>query len=433
MSSTSASPLTISQARAYTAVAEGKNIFLTGAGGTGKSYLISHIKASLSVSKKIAITALTGCAAILLGSGAKTLHSWAGIGLGKEDVETLLKKIRLQRKAKKNWTSTDLLVIDEVSMMSAELFEKLDTIARRMRGRDVPFGGMQVILAGDFFQLPPIQSTSFLFESAIWDRVVDECVELVEIKRQSDPIFQGILNAARRGQMKREHIDVLRTRIGLDWKDEAIKPTLLFPRRVDVDRINADNLRALTGPTHTYTADTVEVRGETISKVPSMDNDPVVDAYDKNAPYRKDLVLAEGVQVMLVYNLDIDAGLVNGSRGVVIGFSPDGQPIVMFKGVTRVVGRANWPIDEENKLYRRQVPLILAYAQTIHKCQGATLDSAAIDLGSNMFEYGQGYVALSRVKSLDSLYILNFDPNALKVNKKVQAFYMGMLEAMAPA
>jgi len=416
--------LTNSQQIAYNAIVEGRNIFLTGPGGTGKSYLIEHVKESL-VGKKVAVTALTGCAALLLGCGAKTLHSWAGIGLGKETAEELAKKIRKNTRARKNWKDTDILVIDEISMMSSDLFDKLENIARMIRRSEAPFGGLQVVLSGDFFQLPPVLSTQFAFEAESWPRVVTVSVELDEVKRQSDPVFKGILNAARRGCLTDEDLAILRTRKGLDWKAEKIRPTLLFSRRADVDKINEANLKALAGPFRTYTP-----RFTTSKEFPdglSLKNPEVIasgDLVDKNAPYQLELVLAEGAQVMLIYNLDIEEGLVNGSRGIITGFADGDLPIVLFRNNSkRVIGRNPWPVPDIPGLFREQIPLTLAYAQTIHKCQGSTLDSALIDIGPKTFEYGQAYVALSRVKSLDSLYIWDIDPAALKVNQKVIDFY----------
>jgi ATP-dependent DNA helicase PIF1 len=422
--------LTDSQQAAYNAIEQGKNIFLTGPGGTGKSYLIEYLKTTL-VDKKIAVTALTGCAAILLGCGAKTLHSWAGIGLGKETVEELVKKIRKNTRARKNWKDYDILIIDEVSMMSSDLFDKLENIARMIRRSEAPFGGMQVVLSGDFFQLPPVLSTQFAFEAASWSRVVDLSVELDEVKRQSDPIFKDILNAARRGRLTDEHLAILRTRKGLDWKAEKIRPTLLFSRRADVDRINDANLKALAGPFRTYTP-----RFTTSKDFPeglSLKNPEVIisgEILDKNAPYQSELVLAEGAQVMLIYNLDMEEGLVNGSRGIITGFADGDLPVVLFRNnLKRVIARNPWPVPDIPGLFREQIPLTLAYAHTIHKCQGSTLDSALIDIGPKTFEYGQAYVALSRVKSLESLYIWDLDPAALKVNQKVVDFYESIARA----
>jgi ATP-dependent DNA helicase PIF1 len=419
---------------------------LTGPGGTGKSYLIHYIRDNC---EDVAVTALTGCAALLLGQGAKTIYSWAGIGLGKETVDELVTKIRRNGRTKKNWRSTQTLVIDEISMMPADLFEKLDAIGRKVRGVQRPFGGIQLVLSGDFFQLPPIAAagqTRFVFESPVWAEAVQESIVLTEIKRQSDPMFQDILNAARQGRLTEEHLDILRARKGLPWQSEAIRPTLLFSRRTEVDAINDANLKALTGPRMTYTVETVDIPTGSPAKkqaqLPFALNAPgkMTTAYskateeaaalvDKNAPYQAELVLAPGAQVMLLYNMDITAGLVNGSRGVVTGFSQEAgkYPIVQFKHCTRMIAPHTWPLgDGFPGLARQQVPLTLAYAQTIHKCQGSTLDSALIDIGSRTFEYGQAYVALSRVKSLDSLYIWDIDPAALMVHPRVTAFYQSI-------
>ena len=425
--------LTASQAKAYDAICEGGNVFLTGAGGTGKSFLIEYIKNNLN-HKRIAVTALTGCAALLLGCGAKTLHSWAGIGLGKESAEALAAKIKKNTRARKSWRQSDILIIDEISMMPADLFDKLSLIAQIVRGSTRSFGGLQLILVGDFFQLPPIEVSptgrQYVFESDAWKAAITTTIELEEVKRQSDPQFKAILNEARIGRISEEHLAVLNGRKGLNWKDNQIKPTLLFSRRAEVDTINETNLKSLSGPFHTYNANLLNVGADCNYnlKDPNLLYD--VEQMDKAAQYQGTLVLAEGAQVMLIYNLDMEMGLVNGSRGVVVGFQKGKGgtmcPRVMFKDTTRLIDENDWPLENYPGVARRQIPLILAYAQTIHKCQGSTLDSALIDIGRRTFEYGQAYVALSRVKSLDSLYIWDLNPSAFKVHAKVLEFYDGI-------
>ena len=206
----------------------GVNVFMTGCGGTGKSYVIQVIQ-ELMPDKLVArglkgvihVTALTGCAALLLGSEAKTLHSWAGIGLGKESAGELVSKIVKNGRAKKYWRQTDLLIIDEISMLTAELLDKLDDIGKRMRRSSKPFGGIQVLLVGDFCQLPPVVkegTLSFAFESERWPTLIQKMVELKKIHRQKDPVFHKILDEARRGILSAESEALIKTRMGLDWK-----------------------------------------------------------------------------------------------------------------------------------------------------------------------------------------------------------------------
>ena len=243
------------QALAFEHVLSGKNLFLTGPAGSGKSFLIQRIvEWGATVGKTIAVTAMTGCAALLLGHTAKTLHSWAGIGLGKDPVDVLCASILKHAKHKRKWKKTELLIVDEISMMTPELYEKLDTIGKRVRGSEKPWGGLQVILCGDFFQLPPVARGSagisgelsvgrFAFESPAWAAGGLQPVVLTKIERQTDARFQTLLNECRVGRVSAESVDLLKSRQGLNWKKQLIKPTLLFSRNADVDMINEKNIQ----------------------------------------------------------------------------------------------------------------------------------------------------------------------------------------------
>jgi ATP-dependent DNA helicase PIF1 len=407
---------------------KGNSLFITGPGGVGKSYLIQTIVQELTkFGDRVAVTALTGCAALLLGKDAKTIHSWAGIGLGKESASKLASSIRRYNyKVARRWLLTHTLIIDEVSMLTPELLEKLNELAQIMRKNTKPFGGIQVILVGDFFQLPPIyrdSETCFAFESPVWKELNLTTIELTEIIRQDNPVFHNILKEARVGSLSKDSIQILKTRMLESWKDLKIKPTLLFSRRSEVEMINEQNLKALKSPLQTFEVKTIYTASLEMN-VSKADQERAISILDRNAPYKNTLELRVGAQVMLIYNLDQEAGLVNGSRGIVEGFS-GGLPLVLFKGHTAPIPiqLVSWESDEVDGLKREQIPLILAYAITIHKCQGATLDSALIDIGRSTFEMGQAYVALSRVKSLDSLYIYELDPSAFKAHPKVLDFY----------
>ena len=463
--------LTAEQRSVMDALVAGKNVFLTGGGGTGKSYLLNVIHRHLPTKRtnavgipwRISTTALTGCAAVLLGPHAKTVHSWAAIGLGKGTAEELAASIKSRKKAK-FWNQTDLLIIDEISMMSAELFEKLSRIGQIIRKNARPFGGIQLLLVGDFFQLPPVirdlsgskATPIFAFQTPTWPSAVDVTIELQAIHRQRDDAFRKILTEARRGDMTPESVAALKARCGLKWQHLKIRPTLLFPRRAEVDRINEANLAALTGVRHTYKAGfQTGVPNSKIKLLPVgtarqiIRSDEVMTYYDgliglnerdpdfqreveymdRDAVYAGEVTLAADAQVMLLVNLDVESGLVNGSRGVVVGFLTESRaPIVEFlNGEKRPIYPHTWLVEEystaERKIFRAQVPLRLAYAVTIHKSQGASLDSALIDIGKNTFEYGQAYVALSRVRSLEALYIHAFEPKAVQAHPLVRDFY----------
>ena len=413
--------LTTEQQSVINAILSGHNIALLGAAGCGKSYLLSVIYELPKI--RIQMCALTGCAALLLVK-AKTLHSWAGIGLGKGTVSELYVKIRRNQKSMRHWLCTDLLIIDEISMMTAELLDKLDALGKKIRANQKPFGGIQLLLVGDFFQLPPVntsEETKFAFESNLWETM--KTIELTQIFRQKDEIFHKILKEARIGVLTKESCDILSSKQGLDWKNNKIKPTLLFPKKAEVDMINETNLRALKGHVYKYNARLV-YDGKTPDGFTEDENfQRALQLFDSNASYLKELELVINAQVMLIANIDTDSGLVNGSRGVITGFSLD-LPIVEFiNGSKKTIGTHTWPVEDYEFVSRSQIPLKLAYAVTIHKIQGSTLDSALIDIGSGVFEYGQAYVALSRVRSLDALYVYDFDPTAFKAHPKVKEFY----------
>ena len=418
----------------------GKSFFLTGAGGTGKSYVIRSIVDALHrEGKDVALTAMTGCAALLLGKGAKTLHSWAGIGLGKESAEIIVSKIKKSFKAKKNWLSMDCLIIDEISMMTPDLLDKLDLIGRGVRKNmnKRPFGGLQVILVGDMYQLPPVnkeQENMFVFESEVWKTVIQDYVILKTVHRQSDPVFLKILEEARGGKLSQESIAILETKRNNSWKKLEIKPTLLFTRRADVEQINMTQLKKCEGPDVIFKAKTVYTPAAFATHASEQDKAWALEKMDKNGAYVPELTLRVGAQVMLLTNKDVEHGLVNGSRGVIERFCDglDPLPMVKFKnGEVIIIERASWASEDLEGFNREQIPLRLAYAVTIHKAQGATLDCALIDIGDNTFEYGQAYVALSRVKSLDCLYIWDLAPSAFMVHPKVKEFFNHLPASMS--
>lgn len=415
------------QREAFDAIVAGESIFLTGPGGTGKSFLIGLLAEKIPeiTGKNVAITAMTGCAALLIGHGAKTLHSWAGIGLGKGSAEHLATNIRKIPQLAMRWRNTGILIIDEVSMLTPELLELIDEIARILRRNSSPMGGMQVVFVGDFFQLPPVSKDGppkFVFESVIWHRLVKRTVELQRIFRQEDPVFHKILDEARMGELSKDSLKILKTREGLDYSKDAIKPTILFTRRADVDSMNTSHLNELKGVAHTFSVKTLpcEYSVQEIQRT--------IDRMDKDANYVPNLILKEGAQVMLLTNLDQEKGLVNGSRGVVTGFKEDAThwPIVQFKnGQHLVIDPITWDSEHHPPIQRQQIPLRLAYALTIHKAQGATLDCALVDIGPSTFEYGQAYVALSRVRNLSGLYVFDVEASAFRSHPLVREFYKG--------
>jgi len=426
--------LNAEQAAALSAVMNRRSIFLTGPGGTGKTHTIHAIaQAATDAGIRTSLTALTGCAALLLQIRARTIHSWAGIGLARGTIQELVASVKRNKRAVRRWLDTQLLIIDEISMCTPDLFEKLDGVARHIRKQlELPFGGMQVVLVGDFCQLPPVQtakskdSAIFAFESPLWSQTVQETHILTQIVRQVDPVFQNLLNEARTGNLTPASIKLLEGRMGLPWQDATIRPTLLFTRNAEVDTINRKNLDALTTSPHMFHAQTITDTSENKSWV-SPDDAAVaaaIEKLDSDAPYEVSLELRVGAQVMLVTNKDQARGLVNGSRGIIVGFTLGGLPQVQFKDVsdTQVIDREVWWLPDYDGIGRSQIPLRVAYACTIHKSQGASMDSCLVDIGSSTFEYGQAYVALSRVRSLDGLYVWKFDPRKIRCHPRVLDF-----------
>ena len=407
-------------------VLQGKNVFITGPGGTGKTFLIREIQRQLEAkNKNVAITSLTGMAALLIGKGARTIHSWSGIATGTRSVDDMFEFIRkCQPKVRDAWRSTNTLIIDEISMMSDEMFEKLDALGRRLRWKpNVPFGGIQIICLGDFYQLPPI-NTKFVFETALWEEIIDTIVVLDTIYRQKDPVFQKILNEVRIGKVSDETDSILKSRLNLDFSKETIQPTKIFTRRDMVEHINNEGLNSLTGEPRTYN---IVTKGK--ANTDAIKN--AIKKLDNNAQYTEKLVLKVGAQVMLITNLDQEAGLVNGKVGIVKECKPN-TVIVQFKAndYTTEISYHEWTVEGYDKVSRNQIPLILAYAITTHKSQGATLESAYIDIGRSVFEYGQAYVALSRVKSINALYLHDYDRKAIRAHPKVIEYYSSLLEGV---
>lgn len=420
----------------------GDNILITGPGGSGKSHLIKLIKEKTEGSKKnIQVCAMTGCAAVLLQCKARTLHSWGGIGLASGSPNDIIKRVVQNKHKKKAWKSIDVLVIDEVSMMSKKMFDIVDAIARISRGKkDIPFGGIQIVLSGDFYQLPPIGETSdpdslaFCFESDKWNDCIPKTIQLTTIYRQSDSAYKKILNQIRVGKITQGTIDCLSKRVNIPITEDIV-PTILYPTRNQSDNVNNKEYKKLMPPEE-FTFDlrviddvsTLKEEQKTArrgccieyveAEAANLTNSIMVD---------KTLKLKVGARVMCIANIDqeCDLPIVNGSQGIVIAFSENGTiPIVKFQnGSIRQINLHCWNSENVPGLSIAQIPLVYSWALTIHKSQGVTLDTAQIDVGSRIFECGQTYVALSRVKDINGLYLTSFNYRFIKVNKKAKAFY----------
>lgn len=410
------------QEQALQAMKDKKNIFITGAGGVGKTALIKHFTKLYQNVKTIAVTSTTGTSALLING--TTLYSYLGIGLGKGTAESICSYLYKRPFIRKRWVDLQVLVIDEVSMLSPNLFDKLEEIARVIRHSTAPFGGIQLILSGDFLQIPCIDSNQFCFQSEKWDECVNEIFYLDEIIRQSDPIFQNCLNDIRLANFPTHVVEIIESRVGaILQNDHGIIPTKLFPLNKNVNYINnkeLDNLIQEGGECLQYELE--------ITVHPGIKNKQlVINKFETNFIAPSILQLCVGAQVMLLYNLDLQRKLANGSRGVVTRFVND-MPVVKFlNGIEQIIDYHTWEIEENDvkQLSATQIPLKLAYSISIHKSQGSSLDYAEIDL-SNIFEYGMAYVALSRVKSLEGLSIINIDWDKIKANPDAVEFYKNL-------
>ena len=432
----------------------GHNVFITGPGGTGKSYLIKTIKADLEQREiKHAVCGLTGCASVLLNCCAKTIHSWSGIGLGTGEIHEIVDKVVKNRKANTNWKTTRVLIVDEVSMMSVKIFDALNKIGQTIRRNHFkPFGGIQVIFIGDFYQLPPVgrytepETTMFCFQSSDWFSTFsrENHIHLKTLYRQKDPTYIKVLNEVRQGVISEESAELLKQRTLAKYEDKGtgIIPTKLFPKNADADRVNQlmymrlkDEEQIYNFAKHinmmTYAESGKPIQPELLIRCADLSREEVdqqLELLMENCKVNKELKLKKGALVMCLANLDIDAGICNGSQGVIVDFvqgtSSIMYPIVRFlNGITIQITPKVYQHGDYPRIGIEQLPLRLAWAFTIHKSQGITLDIAEMDLGSNVFEYGQSYVGLSRVRSLEGLYLSGFNPQKIKTNPTVSEFY----------
>ncbi len=394
----------------------GHNVFLTGAAGSGKTHTLrAYINWLRENNIDVAITASTGIAATHLGG--VTVHSWSGLGirdsLTEQDIDALEEKQYLW----KRYENTKVLIIDEISMLHHFRFDMLNRLAQAFKRNKEPFGGMQIILCGDFFQLPPIsrygeQPAFFAYQSEIWsntDMNLKVCY-LSEQHRQNDDQYLSLLNSIRANEIDEDSLIYLKDRYNQEIDPEVfgdIIPTKLYSHNEDVDKINLKALGEIEGPEELYLMDT---KGR-----PAL-----VDPLIKSCLAPMELRLKVGARVMFVKN-NYEKGYANGTLGVVARFDTEHNPIVRLANGTEIKAEQEaWSIEEEGKLKAeiKQIPLRLAWAITIHKSQGMSLDAAEIDL-SRSFVAGMGYVALSRVKTLAGLKLVGFNQQALQVHPEI--------------
>lgn len=421
---------------------KGESVLLHGPGGTGKSWTIQHVAIALTQQGfKIACTATTGKAAISLNVPefnimASTLHSWAGVGLAKSSPLKLAAKIKTSKKYFKRWTEIDVLVIDEISMLGAEFFSKLDFIAKYVRENKSPFGGITLLLSGDFLQLPPVKDR-WVFEGSEWNELKFKTFPMLIPKRYEDIKWFETLNRIRKGQFTKDDISILQKRerayhklqsiIENEDSSEVIKPTILFSKKVDVEGYNEDELQKLEHPDVIFVA-----IDSFIPKKPGTLLEEYLPQLDDAVSNL--IMLKVGAQVMLCVNLDVGEGLVNGSRGVITEINETLNKeyshtvkVRFLNGMLVTISPNVWEIvDKKGKASRTQIPLVLAWAITIHRVQGTTLDYAVVDCGPSVFTYGQAYVALSRVRSIKGLFLSEFYIGSLKTNRHALRYVNGI-------
>ncbi len=410
---------------------EGHSVLMTGPGGVGKSFLIKLIK---KICKKngcnVQVCGTTGSASELL-ENAKTIHAWSGGRLMNKSVDETIAIVKKDKKAVARWKSVDVLVIDEISMLGKPQFEMLDAIGKHIRETNEPFGGIQVIGSGDFLQIPPVadpripESDKFAFESRLWSVLFpkENVIELTKVFRQNDATFRKILGQIRRGVISRNSYEILKKHLHREC-DPSHNPTIITPKRGLCHTINREALSRLEGDAKVFV---MSEHRDLRTFVPDIVINAEIRSLKKSA-MEETIRLKVGSQVMCVVNLDLngDKPIVNGSRGVVKSFVNE-SPLVEFQN-GRISLMAPHKIMSETVegLGISQVPLISAWAITTHKSQGVTLESAIIDAGSENFEYGQIYVALSRVKTLDGVYLTGLDPRKIKANPKVLEYYQSL-------
>jgi ATP-dependent exoDNAse (exonuclease V) alpha subunit len=415
--------LTPSQQRFTEAFFRGESCLLTGEAGTGKSFTINAMVSFLLEQKiNVAVTGSTGVAA--LNIGGQTLHSFCGIGLGEDPLEQLISNVMKNKKAKERIRAIDVLFLDEASMVKGELLDKVSGLFKSIRHCYDPFGGVQVVLIGDFLQLLPVfkgysGDKELAFQSAAWREADIQTIILKEQMRQkSDNTFARVLGDLRFGDANSLHL--LDSRIDATFPNDGIEPVRIFCKNADVDSYNRKRLAQITAPSKVFRAKDTGLPQHT-------------DAFNRNCPAPQVLELKPGALVTLLTNEDVTRGFVNGSVGVVKAFTGQGVKVQFLKGEL-VVGPAEWHMKDQevgvdgkmkSKIIatRSQIPLKLAWGATTHRIQGQTLDRAIVDM-SESFGYAMCYVALSRVRDMDSFSIMGEIPkSAIRAHPACVQFY----------
>lgn len=398
----------MTQQEALAILKTGRNVFLTGEPGAGKSHTVNAYVAYLRAhGVAVSVTASTGIAATHIGG--MTIHSWSGVGisrtLSKHDLAALVSRDKLVHRVK----SARVLVIDEISMLDGRMLDLVDTVCKALRASALPFGGLQLVVVGDFFQLPPVDrdgvGVQFAFDATAWREAAPVTCYLSEQHRQEDAAFLCILSALRSGEVDDGHREALLARRAPSSGDM----TKLFTHNTDVDRINAHELAKLPGKPETYVMRRHGAK-------------PLVEQIMRGCLSPEQLTLKVGAKVMFTKNAT-DQNFVNGTTGVVASFDKETRfPVVALRSGRHIaVEPMDWSmvVDGTPLASVVQLPLRLAWAMTVHKSQGMSLDAAYVDL-SGAFAFGQGYVALSRVRTMAGLHLGGLNERALQIDPVVR-------------
>lgn len=436
----------------HTLINERMSVLLYGFGGTGKTYTLNTlikllIKSGKADYNNLFATAPTGIASLNLIRGM-TLHKWAGVGIKVRDYNWSLSKIESNPFTEARWKNTKFLIIDEISMVSCEFFERIDLLAREVRRCDLPFGGIQLILSGDFLQLPPVKEkyvfTGTTFPEIFFGSNAKGKVFLFDTPyRFNDLRYFELLSRFRIAEPSQEDIDLIKSRLSARPDPEnPIKPTILYSKNIDVDSYNQSELNKLETKSFLFKCNDTYLPIK--KNLKTIFKEYYEALFDEAIP--PSIELKVGAQVILKYNIRLEDKLANGSRGVIteikkLGDATQSEKISLkelcqgdkhlnteintmvkvkfLNGMEIFVPWCIWEIhDDFVKAQRNQIPLVLGWATTIHKSQGQTIDYVTTKIGKDVFLDGQMYVALSRLKNLESLFVIEFDPNKLKADKE---------------
>jgi ATP-dependent DNA helicase PIF1 len=398
-------------------IKKSNNCFLTGPPGSGKSHIIrEYIKYCKSEYINVGITASTGIAAKIIEG--YTIHSWSGIEIVdmKDTYDDVLKRVINKPNIVKRWRIVNVLIIDEISLLDCKVFDFLNRIGKHIRNNTKPFGGIKLLIVGDFYQLPPVCG-DFCFNSNDWNNIFEYSINLTSSYRSNDIKLTKILRTIRKAKpLKKNMIKALESRI-LDTQEDGtinwVYPVLV-PLRETARNINQNKLNENTNKEYIYNAMFSTQCNNSVIKKMVLNMSPM-----------------EGCSVVNIVNDNI-RGLMNGMVGSIVDFVND-KPVVNFEGKVYIMDYHVWTktTDNNEMVFMKQIPLLIAYALTIHRCQGMTLNQASIILDKNIFECGQAYVALSRLKSLDNMYLtgndMTINPNVFMVNQKVKDYYINLI------